>query len=77
MATAALSERQESRADDADVGRREGEVGAEADFEDDTGGVGGLHVLGEGQRGVVDGEGVEGVQFYDPLVDVFDLFRVD
>lgn len=77
VAAAALGEGQETGADDADVGRGEGEVGPEADFQDNAGGVGGFHVLTERQRGVVDGEGVEGVQFDDPLVDVFDLFRVD
>ena len=77
MPATALGEGQETGADDADVGRREGEVGSEADFKNDTCGIGGFHVLREGERGAVDGESVKGVQFDDPLVDIFDLFCVD
>lgn len=77
MPAAALEERQEARADDADVRRGVRVVGAEADLEDDGGGAGFLHVGDEGEGFVVDGEGVEGVQFDDPLVGVFDLGEVN
>lgn len=46
MPAAALLEGEEAGADEADVRWGEGEFGAEADFEDEGGEAGGLHVLG-------------------------------
>lgn len=71
VASAAGSKGDEFRADDADKGRRHGERGAEADFEDDALAAETFHVLREGQ-GLV-----EAVKFDDPLKDVVDLFKVD